>query len=96
MSYNPNILNISELYGYDHADLPDNAYPILYHDIAKSQKTDAKLKQKLVSHEDYTLNTFCGGDQIHRLICRNRKICLPAALQNKTIDWYHKMLCHPG
>ena len=26
----------------------------------------------------------------------NNKICLPKALQNKTIDWYHEMLCHPG
>ena len=52
------ILNISELYGYDDKDLPDSAYPIRYHDIAKAQKTDAKLKQNLVSHKDYTLDTF--------------------------------------
>ena len=39
------ILNISELYDYDDADLPGSAYPIRYHDIAKSQKTDAKLKK---------------------------------------------------
>ena len=45
MSDNQEILNISELYGYDDADLPDNAYPIIYHDIAKTQKTDAKLKK---------------------------------------------------
>ena len=50
------------------ADPPSSAYPICYHDISKTQKTDANLKQKLVSHKDYTLNTFCGGDQNHRLI----------------------------
>ena len=38
---NRDILNISELYGYDDKDLPDNAYPICYHNIAKTQKTDA-------------------------------------------------------
>ena len=96
MSDNQYILNIYELYVYDDTDLPDSAYPIRYHDIIKAQKTDAKLKQKLVSHKDYTLDIFRGGDQNHRLISWNRKICLPAALQNKTVDWYHKMLCYPG
>ena len=96
MSDNQEILNIYEIYGYDDADCPDSADPIRYHDISKEQKTDTKLNQKLVSHKDYTLDTFCGGNQNHRLILRNRKICLPAALQNKTIDWYHKMFCHPG
>ena len=62
MSDNQDILNISELYGYNDKDLPDRAYPIFYHDIAKAQKTDAKLQQKLVSHKDYTPDTFCGGD----------------------------------
>ena len=94
MSDNQDILNISELYGYDDKDLPDSAYPIRYHDIAKAQKTDAKLQQKLVSHKDYIFNTFCGGDQSDRLIFRNKKICLPTALQRKTVDWYHEMLCH--
>ena len=68
MSDNKEILNSSELYGYDDKDLPENAYPIRYHDIAKAQETDAKLKLKLVSHKDYTLNTFRGGDQNYRLI----------------------------
>ena len=44
MSNNQEILNISELYGYDEKHLPDGAYPICYHDIAKAQKTDAKLQ----------------------------------------------------
>ena len=96
MSGNQEILNISELYGYDEEDLPNSAYPIFYHGIAKAQKTDSKLQQKLVSHKDYTLDTFCGGDKNHRLICRNNKICLPAALQTKAVVWYHEMLCHPG
>ena len=46
MSDNQEILNISELYGYNDEDLPDSAYPISYHSIAKEQKTDAKLKPK--------------------------------------------------
>ena len=47
---NQEILNISELYGYDDADLPESTYPIFYHNIAKAQKTGSKVKQKLVSH----------------------------------------------
>ena len=61
MNDNQEILNISELYDYDDEDLPDSAYPIRYHDIAKAQKTDAKLQQKLVSHKYYTLDTFRGA-----------------------------------
>ena len=94
MSDNQDNLNISELYCSDDDDIPDSAYPICYHNIPKSQKTDAKLNKKLVSHKDYTLDTFCGGDQNHHLICRNNKICLPTALQKKTVNWYHEMLCH--
>ena len=96
MSDNQEILNSSELYGYYDKDLPDIAYPIRYHNIAKAQETDAKLQQKLVSHKDYTLDTFSRGDKDHFLICQNKKICLPTALQKKTVDWYHEMLCHPG
>ena len=58
-SPNQEILNISELYGYDDEDMPDSAYPIRYHDIAKAQETDAKLQQKIVSHKDYNLDTSC-------------------------------------
>ena len=43
MSDNQEIFNISELYGYNDADLPDSDYTIRYHDIAKAQKTDVKL-----------------------------------------------------
>ena len=76
--------------------MPNSAYPIRYHDIAKAQETDAKLNQKLVSHKDYTLDIFRGGAKDHRLICRKNKICLSTALQKKTIEWYHEMLYHPG
>ena len=74
ISDNQEILNISELYGYDYEDLPDSAYPIRYHDISKAHKTDSKLQKKLVSHKDYTLDTFRGGDQNHCLIFQNNKI----------------------
>ena len=96
ISDNQDILNISELYGYDDKYLPGIAYPIRYHNIAKVQKTDSKIRKKLVSHKDYNLDTFRRGNQNHCLLCQNRKICFPTALQNKNLDLYHKMLCHPG
>ena len=43
MRDNQEIVNISEIYGYDDKDLPDIAYPIHYHNISKSQKIDDKL-----------------------------------------------------
>ena len=61
MSDNQKIFNISDIYGYNDADMPDSTYPVSYQYIAKAQKNDAKLNQKLVSHKDYTLNTFRGG-----------------------------------
>ena len=45
MSDSQEILNISEIYGYDDKDLPDSAYPICYLDISKAQETDAKLQK---------------------------------------------------
>ena len=63
MNDNQDILNISDFYGYDDDDMPDSAYPISYRDIAKAQKTDAKLQQNLVTHKYYTLDTFREGDK---------------------------------
>ena len=51
MSDNQDILKISELYAYNDAHLHESDYPIHFHDISKAQKTDAKLKLKLVSHK---------------------------------------------
>ena len=44
-SDNQEILNISELNGYDDENMPDSAYPIRYHNISKAQETDAKLQR---------------------------------------------------
>ena len=60
-SPNQDILNISELYGYDDKDLPDSVYPIRYHDITKAQETDAKL---YTDHRNLTYKTL-----IHYALC---------------------------
>ena len=74
MNYNQDILNISELLATVNMIYLLVLIQISYFNIAKQQKTYAKLQQKLVSHKVYTLNTFCGGDQNHCLIYRNRNI----------------------
>ena len=61
ISDNQDILNISELYGYDDVDLPDSAYPIRYHNIAKAQKTDAKLKKIWSYIKTIPLTPFLGA-----------------------------------
>ena len=96
MSDNQEILNIYELYGYNDKDLPDSAYPICYHDISKAQKTDAKIQQKLVSHKYYTLDTFRGGRSRPSFNMPKLKNMLTYGTTEKTVDWYHEMLCHPG
>ena len=90
------IFNVSECFGYDDDDLPPSSYPIRYKEIAKAQLDDPALQTKLRIHKGYTENVFRGGDKDYKLICRNSKICLPQALQQKTTDWYHEILCHPG
>ena len=74
MSDNQGILNISELYGYNDDGIPDSTYLIRYHNIDKAHTNDVKLQQNPVSHKDYTLDTFRGGNQNHCLIFRNSKI----------------------
>lgn len=29
-------------------------------------------------------------------VTRDDKICIPTSLQRSLVEWYHKMLCHPG
>ena len=61
---NQDILNISEIYGYNDKDLPDSVYPIRYQDIAKAQKTDAKLKQKKSHIKTIPSTLFVGAIKI--------------------------------
>ena len=90
------IFNISECFGYNNDDLPPTSFPIRYKDIAKEQHADAALQNKLRTHKDYRLATFHGSNKDHTLICHNGKVSLPPSLQQKTVDWYHEILCHPG
>jgi hypothetical protein len=54
------------------------------------------LLLKLRTNKAFGEATFRGGDKEHKLMCHNGKIALPPSLQQKTMDWHHEMLCHPG
>ena len=77
--------------------------PITYKDLKLHQQVDQVL-QKMLSYPDSILETknFHGGGKTYQLIVMRKetngkqKICVPKILQKKTINWYHKMLCHPG
>ena len=90
------IHNIAECFGYDDDDLPSDAFPIRYRDIAKAQSKDKRLQTKLLTLDSYSEYTFRGGDKSHQLICRHGKIAVPTKLQSRLVNWYHEMLCHPG
>lgn len=90
------IHNIAECFGYDDDDLPSDAFPIRYCDIAKAQSKDKRLQTKLLTLDSYSEYTFRGGDKSHQLICRHGKIAVPTKLQSRLVNWYHEMLCHPG
>jgi hypothetical protein len=90
------IFNISECFGYDDDDLPPSSFPLRYKDIAKAQLDDPALLLKLRTNKDFSEATFRGGDKEHKLICHNGKIASPPSLQQKTTDWCHEILCHPG
>jgi hypothetical protein len=90
------IFNISECFGYDDDNLPPSSFPLWYRDITKAQRASPTLLLKLKNKSSYTETTYCGADKEHKLICHIGKISLPPSLQQKTIDWYHEILCHPG
>ena len=77
-------------------DLPPEAFPLSFKTIMKHQQEDKSLLSKLKENNQYTLNMFCGGEKIRQLIVKDKKIVVPATLQNRCVQWYHESLCHPG
>ncbi|MDY6959585.1 MAG: integrase [Halobacteriota archaeon] len=83
-------LHLAEVFGID-KDMT-NMLPINTKIIHKLQMQDKQLLKKVENHKDYSIKTFRGSN----VICHNGKIVVPAALQKRTVEWYHEMLCHPG
>ena len=86
---------MAQTIGLNNEDLPSNAFPLKYKLIEKAQKRDQSV-QNLIQKKDYTSKTFRGGGKEYTLICRNDKIVVPKIFQQRLVEWYHYMLCHPG
>jgi hypothetical protein len=57
------IFNISEYFGYDDDDLPPSSFPLWYKDIAKAQRANPALLQKLKNKSSYNETAYRGGDK---------------------------------
>ena len=78
-------------------DLPEDAFPLQYKQIAFYQRKDRDLLTKLKCDSTvYHIKSFCGGGKKVDLICRNDKIVIPTTLHRRVIEWYHSVLSHPG
>ena len=74
----PNIEFISDQFGFDDKDLPDEMYPLKFQTLSEYQEKDEKRMKKLATDSHYTLTSFHGGEinEID-LITREEKIVIP-------------------
>ena len=74
--------------------LKNKKFPLAPDMIQWYQQEDEKLQKKLRSKttDSYTSKEIKGFDLVHY---RN-KIFVPKKLRKRILDWYHKLLCHPG
>ena len=61
------------------------------------QDRDEELQKKLKTalkndNTSYTIKNVEGTDLIHL----NNRIVVPSTLRQRVMEWYHKVLCHPG
>jgi transposase InsO family protein len=88
---------MSEFYCYLLEERKDEDYPLSYKDIGKAQSTDkAILKEIHKSQSRYNILPFTAAGKEVEIICRDNKIVVPKALQQRTVNWYHHFLGHPG
>jgi hypothetical protein len=69
----------------------DPECPVAFSVLAQAQQDDAMLAEA-TNHPGYTQRMF--GP--HSLVLYQEKIVIPATLQDRVIQWYHEILCHPG
>ena len=59
----------------------------------RDQELQKKLKTALKNnYTSYSTKNVEGTDLIHL----NNKIVVPSTLRQRVMEWYHKVLCHPG
>ena len=90
------IYNYPLFYGSKSDDLDVNLFPLDFSTIAEMQHADSQLCKLLQSHNDYSMQSFHGGNKTYELICLHDKIVIPQPLQRRIVQWYHEQLCYPG
>ena len=77
-------------------DIVDN-FPLSYASLHKEQNRDEILQLRaLQSSAAHSMQKFHGGGNTYSLLCKEGKICVPARLQERSVEWHHNTLCHPG
>ena len=92
----PTQLNMTEHFGLEENDLPEDAFPLSDKNLMIHQQADKALLTKARDHKGFTLNMFCGGGKVRSSIVKDGKMVVPKTLQKRCVQWYHKFLCHPG
>ena len=69
----------------------DVIYPLRVKEIAQAQKDNA-VPKKLSKTDKY----FTKLVEDTQVLCKDGKMVIPKALQNRAVSWYHHYLQHPG
>ena len=87
---------MAELFAEDEENFPKE-FPLSYRQLAYEQQRDNYIQQKLLeTPQRYKKEDFKHGKQHFQLVTREGKIVVPAAMQKKTVEYYHSLLMHPG
>ena len=82
-------------YAFGQDAVKDLSFPLHYATIGQAQKTDKQLIKGLKDGK-YHFKSFHRDDVQRKLICHKNKIVIPASLTQRTVEWYHLYLAHPG
>ena len=67
----------------------DMIYPLTVWEISHAQKLDASLKKQANKYSSQLVDNA-------EVLCKDGKMVIPVALQNRAVSWYHHYLQHPG
>jgi hypothetical protein len=67
----------------------DMIYPLTVREISHAQKLDASLKKQTNKYSSQLVDNT-------EVLCKDGKMVIPVALQNRAVSWYHHYLQHPG
>ena len=81
---------------FANADDEDEIYPVTVSEIATNQRLDKTLKTFFTKEDPKGRITCKVIDDVDILIYDNKRMCVPASLTDRVVQWYHHYLQHPG